>query len=99
MYLYNISMKKFELKRERDGLTKRGEQAKWVQWDEKGWAKEMHDEPAEGRSLILDPQHMYAYTWLTTEVAEILEQTSATVKFKTKNSTYTLTNLEPEQTT
>ena len=98
MYLYNISMKKYQLEREHDKLTKQGTQAKWVEWGEKGNAKEMHDEPAPGRSLILDPQYMYAYTWLTTEVAEIIEQTSATVKFKTKNSTYTLTNLEPGTT-
>lgn len=97
--LQNPTMKKYQLERERDRLTKQGEQLKWVEWNEKGWAKELHDEPAVGRSCILDPQHMYAYTWLTTEVTEILEQTSATVKFKTKNSTYTLTNLEPSQTT
>lgn len=94
MYLYNITMKKYQLKRERDGLTKQADQIGWVEWNKKGWATKIHDEPAPGRSLILDPQHMYAYTWLTTEVAEIKEQTSATVLFRTKNSTYTLTNIE-----
>lgn len=97
MYLYNIHMKKYQLKRERDGLTKQADQIGWVEWDPKGRAAKIHDEPAPGLSLILDPQHMYAYTWLTTEVAEIKEQTSATVLFRTKNSTYTLTNTEPSE--
>ena len=87
---------KFMLVRERDQKTLRATKIKWVEWNENGSAKEMHDEPAVGCSLILDPQHLYAYTWLTTEVAEILEKTPATVKFKTKNSTYILTNLERE---
>jgi hypothetical protein len=88
--------RKFMLVRERDQKTLDAIKIKWVEWNENGTAKEMHDEPAVGRSLILDPQYMYSYTWLTTEVAEILEKTPATVKFKTKNSTYILTNLERE---
>jgi hypothetical protein len=94
LYLYNITMKKYQLKREHDGLTKEADKIAWVEWNDKGYLKKMHDEPAPGRSLMLDPQYSYSYTWLTTEVAEIQQQTSATVQFRTKNSTYTLTNNE-----
>lgn len=99
--LYNKHWDKYKgyvLIREHDGKILHGSRINWIEWNDKGSAKQMHDEPAVGRSLILDPQHMYAYTWLTTEVAEIIKVTSATVKFKTKNSTYMLTNLEPGTT-
>jgi len=83
----------YTLIREHDQKTMHGKQIKWIEWADNNFAKKMHDEPAVGRSLILDPQHMYAYTWLTTTVAEILEQTPTTVKFKTKNSVYLLTGM------
>lgn len=81
---------KYKLVRERDNKTFNCDNIKWVEWNEKGTAKTLHDEVEEGRSLLLDPQYGYSYTWLTTEVVEILEQTPTTIRFKTKNSVYTL---------
>jgi hypothetical protein len=81
---------KYTLTRERDSLVRKGINISWVEWDEKGNAKQMHDSIAVGRSLLLDPQYAYSYTWLTTEVTEILEESEYIVKFNTKNSTYTL---------
>jgi len=80
---------RYKLVRERDGLLNVGHQAGWIEWNEDGKFKELHDEPAVGRSLILDPQRM-SYTWLTTTVTEILEQKENYIKFATTNSIYEL---------
>lgn len=80
---------KYKLVRERDGLSNVGHKAGWIEWSEDGKFKELHNEPAVGRSLILDPQRM-SYTWLTTTVTEILEQKENYIKFATTNSLYEL---------
>ncbi len=80
---------RYKLVRERDGLSNVGHKAGWIEWNEDGTFKELHDEPAVGRSLILDPQRM-SYTWMTTTVTEILEQKENYIKFATTNSLYEL---------
>ena len=80
---------RYKLVRERDGLSNVGHKAGWIEWNEDGTFKELHDEAAVGRSLILDPQRM-SYTWITTTVTEILEQKENYIKFATTNSLYTL---------
>jgi hypothetical protein len=80
---------KYKLVRERDGLSNVGHKAGWIEWNEDGTFKELHDEPAVGRSLILDPQRI-SYTWMTTTVTEILEQKENYIKFATTNSIYEL---------
>ncbi len=62
----------------------------WIEWGEDDRFKELYNEPAVNRSLILDPQYGPAYTWMTTTVTEILEQTDDKILFKTKNSLYLL---------
>lgn len=79
---------KYTLIREHDGLTYGSDKIKWVEWNENGTSKALHDEPLIGRSLILNPSIMY--TWLTTTVTEIVEQRDGYVKFKTLNSIYEL---------
>lgn len=81
---------KYTLTRERDSKVIQGMQVSWVEWDKNGSAKQMYDDIAVGRSLLLDPQFSYSYTWLTTEVTEVLEESKYTLKFRTKNSVYTL---------
>jgi hypothetical protein len=80
---------RYKLVRERDGLSNVGHKAGWIEWNEDGKFKELHDEPAVGRSLILDPQRL-SYTWMTTTVTEILEQKENYIKFATTNSIYEL---------
>jgi hypothetical protein len=80
---------RYNLIREHDGLLNVGDQVGWIEWAEDGRFKELHEEPAVGRSLILDPQRM-SYTWMTTTVTEILEQEENYIKFATKNSVYEL---------
>jgi hypothetical protein len=80
---------KYKLVRERDGLSNVGHKAGWIEWNEDGTFKELHDEAAVGMSLILDPQ-AFQYTWMTTSITEILEQKENYIKFATKNSIYEL---------
>ena len=80
---------KYKLVRERDGLSNVGHKVGWIEWNEDGTFKKLHDEAAVGRSLILDPQRR-SYTWMTTTVTEILEQKEKYIKFATTNSIYEL---------
>jgi hypothetical protein len=80
---------RYKLVRERDGLSNVGHKVGWIEWNEDGTFKKLHDEAAVGRSLILDPQRI-SYTWMTTTVTEILEQKEKYIKFATTNSIYEL---------
>jgi len=59
---------------------------RFIEWNENGTFKSVHDEPAIGRSIIADPMIGGNYRWLTTDITEIINENT----FKTKNSTYTL---------
>ena len=83
---------KYKLVRERDGLTHYGREMGWIEWNEDSRFEQKHDEPAVGRSCILDP-HRISYTWLTTAVTEIVEEREGYCKFKTQNSDYELWKL------
>jgi hypothetical protein len=83
-------MNRYKLIRERDGLTKVGNYADWISWKEDSKFKEKYDKPAIGRSLLIDGRQSMNYTWLTTDVTEILAEEDNYIKFKTKNSTYEL---------
>lgn len=77
------------LEREGDGLNKVSSEIGWIEFDETGRGKELHKHPAIGRSLIMSPFNDF-YTWQTTVVTEILEESEDLIRFKTKNSTYTV---------
>jgi hypothetical protein len=83
---------KWKLVRESDKLTKKSQGVGWIEWDENDKFKEMHENIDIGRSLIMSPFNKY-FTWQTTPVTEILEQTENYIAFKTKNSTYKLSKL------
>ena len=85
----------YKLVRERDGLTHHARQIGWIEFGSNDAFKEKHDEPAIGRSLMLDP-HRFSFTWLTTNVTEIVEQRDDYIKFKTRNSNYELWKLKNE---
>jgi hypothetical protein len=82
----------WKLVRENDGLTKQSEKVMWIEFNDDGRFKERYDEIGLNRSLIMSPFNDY-FTWQTTTVNEILEQTDEYVKFKTNNSIYTLSKL------
>jgi len=87
---------KYSLVREHDNSTHYSNLVKWVEWDrETSRAKQLHDEPAVDFSCMFGPYSILgqaSYEWLTTEIVEIVEKTDSELKFKTKNSTYTLYN-------
>jgi hypothetical protein len=83
----------WKLVRERDGHTAQSKAIKWLEWNEEGRYKDDHQEPAIGRSLIMSPFNDY-FTWMTTDVVEIVEESEGYIKFKTKNSTYELWKLK-----
>lgn len=79
----------YKLTRIGDGLVKQSSDVKWIEFDEKGRFKEDFKEVKVGRSLLMSPFNMF-YTWQTTSVTEILEQTENVIRFKTTNSEYKL---------
>lgn len=81
----------YKLNREKDNRVIGGKVVKFVEWDENGRFSKIHDEPSEGRSLILDP-HYFSYTWMTTEITSFAYE-GTILKFSTKNSNYILETL------
>jgi len=80
----------YKLVRERDGLTKNSKDVRWLEFNENGkGVKAMHTLPEVGFTLIMSPFNQF-FTWQTTTVTEILEQSEGYVKFRTSNSVYTL---------
>jgi hypothetical protein len=71
-----------------------GKRVIFIEWGEDGRFKEKFEEPAVGRSCMIDPQYEQSFTWMTTEIIQILESTDinslTTYRFKTQNSEYTL---------
>lgn len=82
----------WKLVRERDGLVKQSEKVMWIEFNDDGRFKERYNEIGLNRSLIMSPFNDF-FTWQTTIVTEILEQTEEYVKFKTNNSIYELWKL------
>jgi hypothetical protein len=71
-------------------FTKMGTQVFWIEFDELDKFKEKHNEPGVGYSLIMDPYSSVEFTWYTTQITELIENTSERIHFKTKNSEYIL---------
>jgi len=78
----------YKLKRG-DGLVKKSEDVRWIEFNEDGRGKELHETPKVGLGLIMSPFNVF-FTWQTTEVTEILEVSNNYIKFRTKNSDYEL---------
>jgi hypothetical protein len=85
--MYTID-KMYTLIRERDSLTLTGSNIVWVEWDDNGRSKYIHPDVKIGRSLLLDSS--INYTWMTTTVVEVIEESEDCIKFRTKNSVYEL---------
>jgi len=83
----------WKLVRERDGLTNQSKDIKWLEWNEEGKVREDHNEPAIGRSLLMSPFNDF-FTWMTTDITEIVEEREDYIKFKTRNSNYELWKLK-----
>ena len=79
----------WKLVRERDGLIKQSKEVMWIEWEDDGTFKKTHPLSAPGLSLLMSPFNN-SFTWLTTNITEIIEQREDYIKFKTENSNYEL---------
>jgi hypothetical protein len=79
----------YKLTREEDEMVKYSRDVMWLEWNEEGHWKDRHSEPAVGRSLLMSPFND-TFTWMTTDITEILHEDANVIRFKTKNSTYRL---------
>lgn len=84
----DLQKHKYVLHRLNDGKIIPCSEIKFVHWDDYNNHNTIVDEPAEGRSIIVDPKEG-TYSWLTTPINEIIDDNT----FKTKNSTYKLHKL------
>jgi len=85
-----ISDPNYRLARYNDGKIIYGANIGWVEWNDDGKFKYLHQKPEVGFSLMVDP-HSWSYTWLTTPMTEIIEQGDNHLIFQTENSKYELT--------
>jgi hypothetical protein len=83
----------WKLVRERDGLINQSRDIKWLEWNEEGKVRQDFTEPAVGRSLLMSPFNDF-FTWMTTDITEIVEEQEDYIKFKTSNSIYELWKLK-----
>jgi len=82
----------WELVRERDGLTKRSKDVKWIQYDLNGSYDSHHNKAEIGMSLLMSPFN-HGFTWQTSAITEIIESGEDYVQFKTLNSNYKLSKI------
>jgi hypothetical protein len=61
----------------------------WLEYNEDGTFKNKFEKISVGRCLIMSPFNHF-YTWQTTMVTEVIEESPGYVKFKTENSLYEL---------
>ena len=81
----------YKLTREQDNKVIEGEKINYIEWDQDGRFSKQFDEPAMGRSIILNP-HYFKYSWMTTEITSFTKDEDKVI-FQTKNSTYILESI------
>lgn len=94
--LFGTSKSNWKLVRENDNLVKFSEEIMWLEWQEDGKFKDKHKEPGIGRSLMMSPFNHF-FTWQTTPITEILEESDGYLRFQTKNSIYQLSKIEKDE--
>lgn len=82
----------YKLIRERDGLTKISNSIKWIEFNDNGTYKGESEKIKINTSLLMSPFNRF-FTWQTTPITEIVENTEGYIRFKTKNSNYELFKL------
>lgn len=84
----DLATDNYVLVRENDNKQIRAKEIKFVEWNENGTFKAVHDEPAVGRSIIADP-YAFSYSWLTSTITEVKSLTHV----MTQNSEYKIYKL------
>jgi hypothetical protein len=80
--------KKYSLTKKEGGFLAEGRTIVWIKFNEKGTYESHSELISPEASLVINPGPFY--TWQTTLVKEIIEQSENRVEFKTKNSHYIL---------
>lgn len=80
----DIAKQNYVLVREDDGKQIPCSVIKFIEWEENGTFKAVHDEPAVGRSIVVDPGPHGQFRWMTSAIAEVIDSKH----IKTNNSTY-----------
>jgi hypothetical protein len=88
----DIENANWELVRKRDNLKKYSKSIGWIEFNDDRTFKKEHDTINVGYNLLMSPKNK-SFTWMTTEVTEIIENTAKCIHFKTKNSDYKLFKL------
>jgi hypothetical protein len=83
----------YKLVRKRDGLVKQSNKIKFLEFDDNGFYLKDYDKAAIGLSLLMSPFNKF-FTWQTTLITEILQDTENYLHFKTENSEYELFKTE-----
>lgn len=86
-------LNKFVLTRKRDGKVVKGNDVIYVEFGEDGKYKDFTKEFKVGNNLVMDFRGGN-FTWMTTKITNILEQTENYVIFVTLNSEYKLETRE-----
>lgn len=84
-----IPQKKYALYKKGDKFTRYAKKINWIEWNEDGSFKQLHDEVSDGYSLVLDFAGA-TFKWMTTRVTSF-DKNENVINFKTKNSEYVLT--------
>lgn len=79
----------YKLTRVNDNLVKESDRIRFINFNEQGRFKDWFNTIEVGRSLLISPFNSF-FTWQTTLVTEVLENTLSLVRFKTQNSEYKL---------
>ena len=80
----------YRLVRKGDGRTHTSSKVCYVSFYVKtGMFRKKHRLPKIGRSLLMSPFSIY-FTWMTTQITEIIEEKEGYTHFKTLNSEYEL---------
>lgn len=83
----------WEAERLNDGLKKRSLSIRFVEFDELGRAKELHEEPKPGYAFIMSPFGPN-FTWMTSVITEVITFSEDYIHFKTENSEYKVSKLK-----
>lgn len=80
----------FIITRINDGKTFETEDYKFVVFHSDGRGKELQEKIEVGTSLVLPPYNAF-YSWMTSEIVEVVKDEPGLIEFNTRNSNYTIT--------
>jgi hypothetical protein len=83
-------MNKYKLVREKDNLSKEGNEVSYIVWKGNGTFQSLSSFLKEGTSLALDLEQGVSSTHITDVIQKVLEQTDYYTKFEARDGVYFL---------